>query len=213
MLNSSLGAPSPVPSSSVSVRRRNPSASTSAPEAPRDHSAEIALLEDALEVCDEERRRGEAEIRTLRECLGEVGEWCGGVIAGIKGFERESRDADEEGDLWQADEVTFRLFHHCLRCLLLTEMTPGQSLLIPYPQFARPADAFAPTIHGALHHIRTRILDAVDATGAEVAAARAMLEDELEEERKARAAEEERRAEVERELGAFPFLALDWVRS
>ncbi|KAL8292804.1 hypothetical protein RQP46_001416 [Phenoliferia psychrophenolica] len=177
VLNSTVQIPSPTPTSSITVRRRIPPSH----DEPVDRTAELALVEEALEYCDEERRRCEDEIAVLRECLGDVGEWCGGVIGGVRGFEKDAQSVEEgedQGDIWAADD----------------------SLLIPNPQFARPAHSFAPTIHAALHHIRTRILAVVDATDNEVEAARIELANKLEEERAARVAEEERRVEAEREL-------------
>ena len=200
VLNSALLTPSPTPSSSITNRRRV------APPADEmiDRTAELALVEEALEYCDEERRRCEDEIRVLRECLGEVGEWCGGVISGIKGFEKDLRKVEEgedESDIWAEDDV--RSVHLCLGWTLLYSLNGShwlQSLLIPHPQFARPAKSFAPTIHAALHHIRTRIHTVVEATESEIEAARVELAKVLEEEKAARVAAEEERVAVAREL-------------
>lgn len=143
-----------------------------------DRSAELALVEEALEACDEERRRGEQEICVLRECLGEVAEWCEG-IEGVRGFERvKGLDDENVGDVWDGDE----------------------SLRIPHPHLARPATSFAPVLHAALHHIRTKLVDVVDLTEAEVEAARAEMADALEAERVGRIMEQQVRIELEREL-------------
>ncbi|KAK4702751.1 hypothetical protein P7C70_g3471, partial [Phenoliferia sp. Uapishka_3] len=180
-LSSSLPAPDQFSrSTSISRRQKTSNTLSSSIESPGDRSSEIAFLEEALENCEKERKEGVEENRVLRECLGEVGEWCGGVIGGVEGFERKERGEgeDDEGDMWDADDT----------------------LLIPHPQFARPAQTFAPTLHAALHHIRTRILTTVERTGEEVQASKLALEEELEEEKRRRGEEEERRMEAEREL-------------
>lgn len=166
-----------------------------------DRSAELALVEEALEACDEERRRGEQEICVLRECLGEVAEWCEG-IEGVRGFERvKGLDDENVGDVWDGDEV--RLPATVPSVCFTDQPLALKSLRIPHPHLARPATSFAPVLHAALHHIRTKLVDVVDLTEAEVEVARAEMADALEAERVGRIMEQQVRIELERELGAF----------
>jgi hypothetical protein len=57
-------------------------------------SSEVTLLEESLRESHEGRMECEGENRGLREVLGEVGEWCEGILD-LRGIGREGLDEDE----------------------------------------------------------------------------------------------------------------------
>jgi hypothetical protein len=105
VLNHSLSS-----SASAPPNRGSKSSSSSSPTSPshtnHNDAAEVVFLQEALDYCDEERRRGEEENAKLRELLGEVGEWTEGMLEmnGVKGGEEQQ----EAAAALDADEVSLR---------------------------------------------------------------------------------------------------------
>ena len=91
----------PSKSSMSSSRSPTPISNNSATE------AEVTFLQEALDVCEAERRRFESENEDLRGLVGEVGEWTEGMLEmdGVKGSEQDEaakamEDGGDEVSLW-----------------------------------------------------------------------------------------------------------------
>lgn len=86
---------------SISSRRARPSSalnkstSTGLVGGVGEGEGEIQLLKSALKECDETRKEVQFENKSLRELVGEVGDWCG-LVGEVSGVEiGEGGDGDQ----------------------------------------------------------------------------------------------------------------------
>lgn len=159
-------------------------------------TGEVAFLQEALDECEESRRRAQEDNTLLRDLVGEVQEWTEGMLdlTGVM--------AAEEVSEVDPDEVSSR--RHCATRWQVTHShVSSQSYLIPAPHQVLSVTELAGPVHNKLYRIRMGVQSVVTRAEARLEAVQTELAQQVEEERVQREEEMQGRAEAEQELGEW----------